>query len=265
MSGDRGNLYDCRMAPRPDNPQHWSEQFFKGLARPDEMLDLFDHLPGIFLYVKDAQSRFVRGNQVVCDVVGVPTPADLVGRTDFDFFPPAIAAQYLAEDRRVIAADRPLTNQVWLVPGNDGLPHLYLCNKIPLHDRSGTVVGIAGVKRPYEHAAGNMAGYGRLLKVVAFVTDHYRENIEVADLAAEAGLSVSQLQREFARHFGITPTHYVREVRVGMARHLLENSDMTVSQIALDCGFFDQSHFNHHFKSLTGLTPLKYRRRFRTA
>jgi len=247
----------------PD-PQEWVRQFFAGLARPDELFDLFDTLPGIYLYVKDAESRFVRGNRVVCDVVGAAAPADLVGRTDFDFFPPAIAAQYVAEDRRVIASGRPLTNQVWLVPGSDGIPHLYLCNKIPLHDRGGAVVGIAGVKRPYEHSAGKVEGYSRLLKVVAFVTEHYREPIEVADLAAAAGLSVSQLQREFARYFGITPTNYVREVRVGMARHLLETSDLPVSQIALDCGFYDQSHFNHHFKTLTGLTPLKYRQRFRT-
>ncbi|MBA4187795.1 MAG: AraC family transcriptional regulator [Planctomycetaceae bacterium] len=253
------------MARILDKPHEWAQQFFAGLARPDELFDLFDPLPGIYLYVKDVESRFVRANQVVCDVVGAVSPSDLVGRTDFDYFPPAIAAQYVAEDRRVIAADRPLTNQVWLVPGNDGIPHLYLCNKIPLHGKKGEVVGIAGVKRPYEHSAGLLEGYSRLLKVVAFVTDHYAESIEVADLAAHAGLSVSQLQREFSKHFGITPTNYIREVRIGMARHLLETSDMLASQIALTCGFYDQSHFNHHFKTLTGLTPREYRQRFRTS
>jgi AraC-like DNA-binding protein len=251
------------MAAKLDNPGQWASEFFGRLSRADELFDLFDPLPGIYLYVKDVESRFVRANQVVCDVVGAASPADLVGKTDFDFFPPAIAAQYVAEDRRVIAADRPLSNQVWLVPGSDGIPRLYLCSKIPLHDRDGNVVGIAGVKRPFEHTAGRVEGYSRLLKVVAFVTERYRDAIEVADLAEQAGLSVSQLQREFAKHFGITPTNYIREVRIGMARHLLEISDKPVSQIALDCGFYDQSHFNHHFKTLTGLTPLKYRERFR--
>jgi AraC-like DNA-binding protein len=251
------------MAAVSDNPEQLARRFFASLERPDELFDLFDPLPGIYLYVKDCESRFMRGNQVVCDVVGVASPAELVGRTDFDFFPPAIAAQYLAEDRRVLAADRVLANQVWLVPGSDGVPHLYLCNKIPLHGRDGAVVGIAGVKRPYEHSAGKLDGFNRLWNVVAFVTEHYAETIEVADLAAHAGLSVSQLQREFSKHFGITPTNYIREVRIGMARHLLETSDLSVSQIALDCGFYDQSHFNHHFKTLTGLTPRRYRERFR--
>jgi AraC-like DNA-binding protein len=261
----RSFLYIRRMPPISGSRRQWASDFFESLARPDEWFDLFDRLPGISLYVKDTEGHFVRTNQVLCDLVGVAKPDDLVGRTDFDFFPPAIAAQYVAEDRRVIAADRPLANQVWLVPGSDGFPRLFLCNKIPLHARGGAVVGIAGVNRPYEHSTGRVEGYSRLLKVVAFVTDHYREAIEVGDLAAEAELSVSQLQREFSRHFGITPTNYVREVRIGMARHLLETSDLPVSGIALECGFYDQSHFNHHFKTLTGLTPLKYRQRFRMA
>jgi AraC-like DNA-binding protein len=251
------------MSGIPPQPDVWARRFLESLERPDWLFDLFDPLPGIYLYVKDRDSRFVRANRVVCDVVGAADPAELVGRTDFDFFPPAIAAQYVAEDRRVIESGEPLSNQVWLVPGRDGLPHLYLCSKIPLRDRKGRVAGIAGLKRPYEHSAGNLEGYSRLAKVVAFVSGHYHETLEVADLAAHVGLSASQLQREFSRYFSITPTDYIREVRIGMARHLLEISDAAVSQIACDCGFFDQSHLTRHFKKVTGMTPLKYRQQFR--
>ncbi|HEY1064820.1 MAG TPA: AraC family transcriptional regulator [Pirellulales bacterium] len=253
------------MNQAPADPEKWAAAFFGGLARPDALLDLFDPLPGIYLYVKDRESRFVRANQEVCRVVGARIPAELVGRTDFDFFPTAIAAQYVAEDRRVLESGEPLSNQVWLVPGNDGLPRLYLCSKIPLFDRVGRVVGLAGIKRPYEHSAGNLDGYGRLSKVVAYVAERYHQPIEIAELAAHVGISTSQLQREFSRHFGITPTSYLREVRIGMARRLLETSDAPVSTIAYDCGFFDQSHLTHHFKKITGMTPLKYRQRFRTA
>ena len=49
-------------------------------------------------------------------------------------------------------------------------------------------------------------------------------------------MKVSQLQ------FGITPIRYLREVRIGVARHLLESSDVDLSQIAAKCGFYDQSH-----------------------
>ena len=205
----------------------------------------------------------MKANRIVCDVVGAEHPDDLIGRTDFDFFPPAIAAQYVAEDQRVIQSTAALSDQVWMVPGKNGLPRLYLCTKIPLQDHKNKVVGIAGLKRPYEYSADDSAGYSRLISVITYVTENYASDIEVGDMAEHVLLSVSQLQREFSKSFGISPNRYLREVRVGVVRHLLENSDLPLNVIAADCGFYDQSHMNRHFKASTGLTPLKYRQRFR--
>ena len=91
------------------------DSFFRSLDRPRVLLDLFDLLPDIYMYIKDAESRFIRANAVVCDIVGVSCSSELVGRTDFDFFPPAIASQYVAEDQRVITTGKPLYKQIWLV------------------------------------------------------------------------------------------------------------------------------------------------------
>ena len=102
------------------------------------------------------------------------------------------------------------------------------------------------------------------MSVVGFVSEHYSDDIEVGDMAEHVLLSASQLQREFATHFGISPNRYLREVRIGVARHMLESTDLPMSQIANDCGFYDQSHFTRQFKSSTGLTPLNYRTRFRS-
>jgi AraC-like DNA-binding protein len=244
--------------------QQMEDDFFDRLARPRQILDLFDSIPGVYMYIKDADGRFIRANRVVCDVVGEDDPSGVVGKTDFDFFPPAIAAQYVAEDKRVIESAQALSNQVWLVPGRNGVPRVCLCSKIPLFDGDGRVAGIAGIKRPYELSDDGSSGHSRLMSVMAYVAEHYHEAIEVSDMAAHVHLSVSQLQREFANHFSITPIRYLREVRIGVARHLLESSDNSISQIAAECGFYDQSHFNRHFKASTGLTPLNYRRRFRS-
>lgn len=231
------------------------------LAEPLTLLELFEFLPQVYMYVKDRDGRYVRANRVACDVMGL-TPHEVIGKTDFDIFPPAIATQYVAEDRRVIESAKPLTDQVWLVPGPAGVPRWYLCNKIPLLDAQGHVLGIAGVKRPYEQAGHAPAGYARLLKVVELVTTHYHEPLDVPDLANHVNLSVSQLQREFSRLFGITPVQYIREVRIGVARHLLESDGESMAQISAACGFYDQSHFTRQFKASTGMTPLEYRRRF---
>ncbi len=255
-------LYICRMEDPAAELRAWQDRFFGNLANPGALLDLFDYLPGVYMYVKDIQGQFVRANRVVCEVVGVASPSEVIGKTDFDFFPPAIAAQYVEEDQRVIASGKTLTDQVWLVPGPSGLPHWYLCNKIPLYDREQIVVGIAGIKRPYESGGGNATGYGRLLSVVEYVSERYGEDIEVADLAAHISLSVSQLQREFSRLFGITPVRYIREVRIGVARHQMATSDDSLATIANHCGFYDQSHFTRQFKNSTGMTPMEYRKRF---
>ena len=90
------------------------------------------------------------------------------------------------------------------------------------------------------------------------------ERLAVSDLARAAGLSVSQLQREFLRLLAMTPSAYITKVRVLMARRALERSDRAVGGIALDLGFYDQSHFTRVFRQQTGLTPLAYRQRFRS-
>jgi AraC-like DNA-binding protein len=244
------------------NPSVEVPPFLNALANPFAVLGLFEYLPEIYMYVKDREGRYVHVSRVAREVMGIKHASEASGKTDFDFFPPAVAAQYVEEDRRVIESAKPLTNQVWLVPGKNGVPQWYLCNKIPLLDRLGGVVGLAGVKRLYEHVGTAPSGYARLLKVVEYVTAHYSQAIEVTTLAELVDLSVSQLQREFGRLFGITPIQYIREVRVGVARHQLETSDQPLTNVAVQCGFYDQSHFTRQFKASTGLTPHDYRRRF---
>jgi AraC-like DNA-binding protein len=251
------------MTDSNEKPLEIQNKFFARLANPRALLGLFDVVPGVYLYIKDVNGQFVLGNQTVCDVVGVNHPEQLIGKTDLDFFPPAIATQYVAEDRRVIESRESLSDQVWMVPGRNGIPRVYLCSKIPLFDKKNKVAGIAGLKRPYEYSANESSGASRLVRVIAFVTENYAAEIGVAEMAEQAHLSVSQLQREFSKHFGITPIRYLREVRIGVVRHMLENSDLAVSQIAADCGFYDQSHLTRNFQNSTGLTPLKYRKRYR--
>jgi len=236
---------------------HWRTDLFDSIANPMACLELFDYLPQVYMYVKAADGRYLRANRVVCRVVGVEDESSIIGKTDLDFFPPATATQYIEEDRRVVASGETLTDQIWLVPDSRGVPQIYSCNKIPLLNQAGDVVALAGVKRPYHDSDAP-----ELLKVVQFVTQNYGEQIAVADLAREANLSPSQLHREFIRLFGITPNHYIREVRVGVARHLLESTQEAIGSIAASTGFYDQSHLTRQFKASTGITPTEYRRTY---
>ena len=238
-------------------------EFFAALGDGAQWLQLFDHLPGVCLFVKDARGRFVKANRTELALHGCQHESGMLGKTDYDYHPPAMAAQYVDEDQRVMKSRRPLTDQVWLVMGHDRMPRWYLSTKIPLLGKRGEAVGIAGVMRPYDHTGVSPADYHRLTPVMEFVLGHYGERIEVAQLAALAHVSVSQLQREFQKLFGLTPGDYLLKVRLLMARRRLEEGDEAVGAIALDCGFYDQSHFHRAFRALVGLPPGDYRKKFR--
>lgn len=230
-------------------------------SQAEQMLRLFDAIPDVFLFVKDRQSRFVGGNAAWLAMHGCRTFAEITGKTDGDFHPPALAAQYVAEDRQVMQSARPLRDQSWLVTDSAGRPRWYLCTKIPLLDSRGKVAGLAGILRPFDQTGNAPEEYRRLTPALEHVITQYGRPIACADLARRAGLSVSQLQREFRRLFNITPGDYILWTRLMMARRRLEQTADPIRQIADDCGFYDQAHFTRAFRRHAGLPPQHYRQR----
>lgn len=236
--------------------------FFRLAANPIVFAELFDVLPHIYHFIKDRAHRYVKVNRSLLALHGCEAEAEMLGRTDFDFNPPTLAAQYVEEDRRVMETRQPLVDQVWLVQSADGTPRWYISSKFPVLGARGAVIGVAGVMRLYDHAGDAPGDYRRLTRACEFVLANYAHPIAITDLATRANLSASQLQREFRRLFGMSPGDYILRVRLLMARRQLEETSRPVGQIALDCGFYDQSHFTRAFRSATGLRPLDHRRRF---
>jgi AraC-like DNA-binding protein len=227
----------------------------------EQVLALFDALPDVHLFVKNRESRFLRVNEAWLALHGCRSAADAIGRTDHDFHPPALADQYVAEDERVMRSGKPLRDQPWLVADHTGMPQWYLCTKLPLFDPAGRVSGIAGILQPFGQAGHAPEEYRRLTPALEYVVENYRRPLNVGDLARRAGLSASQLQREFRRLFRMTVGDYVLRLRLLMARRRLRTTTDAVGRIATDCGFYDQAHFTRAFKKHTGQTPLEYRRR----
>ena len=243
-------------------PPAFTADFFRRVANPVVFAEVFDVLPNIFLFVKDRRSRFIKVNHALVLLHGCRIESEMLGRTDFDFHPPTLAAQYVEEDRRVMSTRAPLVDQVWLVRSADGTPRWYISSKFPIFGARGMVIGVAGVMRLYDHAGNAPGDYRRLTEACEFVLANYAQPIAIGDLARRANLSTSQLQREFRRLFNMNPGDYVLRVRLLIARRQLEETNSPVGQIALECGFYDQSHFTRAFRASTGLRPLEYRRRF---
>ncbi|WP_395736337.1 helix-turn-helix domain-containing protein [Prosthecobacter sp.] len=101
----------------------------------------------------------------------------------------------------------------------------------------------------------------RISTACEFIASHLPEPIYVVDLAAIVGLGKSAFSRLFKKSTGRTVPQYVNELRIARACLLLAETDLTVSQIAMDCGFVSPAHFQRQFREHQHCVPLAYRSR----
>lgn len=97
-------------------------------------------------------------------------------------------------------------------------------------------------------------------RVIDYIDLHMDEALTLDRLAREAHLSKYHFARIFRDETGVPPATYVRDARLRRAKELLDaDTDRTLADIALDAGFYDQSHFTRTFKQAAGRTPGRYR------
>jgi AraC family transcriptional regulator len=103
----------------------------------------------------------------------------------------------------------------------------------------------------------------QLRRVLDFLSAHLSEDPTVAELARECGLSSGYFSRAFRCTTGVTPHQWLIGKRVERARQLLLGNGLGLADIALVCGFVDQSHFTRVFAKFEGDTPGRWRQRHR--
>lgn len=86
------------------------------------------------------------------------------------------------------------------------------------------------------------------------------KGLSIAGIASECSLSRSHFSRAFKKNTGLSPRDWYLQMRLDKAKGLLSDSELTISQISLDCGFADQSHFTRVFTRVIGVTPFNWRR-----
>jgi AraC family transcriptional regulator len=100
----------------------------------------------------------------------------------------------------------------------------------------------------------------KLRQLTDWMSEHAAEDFNLAQLAAQAGLSKFHFQRLFKAATGVSPSRYHIDLRMEEARRLLRETRMSVLDVALEVGYTDPSHFAHLFRRETGLSPSEYRR-----
>lgn len=98
-----------------------------------------------------------------------------------------------------------------------------------------------------------------LNRVIQKIEDELTEGVSLSQLAGVAGLSVPHFCRAFKQSFGCPPYEFIIRRRIERAKQYLRSSDMTITDIALSCGFSSSSHFSNTFRREEAATPLEYR------
>ncbi|MGI6279335.1 MAG: helix-turn-helix transcriptional regulator [Acutalibacteraceae bacterium] len=96
-------------------------------------------------------------------------------------------------------------------------------------------------------------------KAVQFIQENYAEKITIQDIADYVRIHPSYLSAIFRKNLNQSVNSYINFHRINIAKQLLRNSDISITDIALQTGFYDAQHFLKTFKKNTGLTPSEYR------
>ncbi|MEZ7813460.1 MAG: GlxA family transcriptional regulator [Paracoccaceae bacterium] len=99
----------------------------------------------------------------------------------------------------------------------------------------------------------------KLGQVILMMEKNIEDTISPADMANDVGMSTRQLERLFRRYLSRSPKRYYMELRLAKARNLLMQTDMSVINVALACGFASPSHFSKCYRSHYNTTPYRER------
>ena len=128
--------------------------------------------------------------------------------------------------------------------------------------RAVELLTVTGEGRPVQAAIrGGLAPWQKR-NVAAYIAANIGSTIRVTDLARIARLSLGHFFRAYRESFGEPPLAHIARLRIKRAQSLMLRSEASLSQIALDCGMHDQSHFTRVFRRIVGTNPGIWRRQF---
>ena len=105
--------------------------------------------------------------------------------------------------------------------------------------------------------------FSPLADTLAYIEEHFTEELSLDDLADRAHYSKNQFIRVFKQHYDMTPNKYLNQVRIDHAKELLLHSDKNMTEIAVASGFGDSNYFARMFKQHEELSPRAFRQQYR--
>jgi AraC-like DNA-binding protein len=248
-----------QIVSRPCSRGKFQDAFLARIASDSLLDNALNHLSNIYVAVKDASGRYVWVSDNLARRCGFATGAEMVEIDDFAFNPPRLAKKYRQDDRKVMRSGRPLLRLVEIVLNGPRVPDWNITSKFPLRDARGEVIGVIATVEEYPGLR-HLPFFGDDLRaVVKHIFAHLSEPLNIPELAAIAGVSYRQIERRFRNAAGMSPTDFLIRARLDEACRRLQEGGMSIGNIALSLGFYDQCAFARLFRRYFGMTPSEFR------
>lgn len=220
---------------------------------------LLDQVPETMYFIKDTRLRYVSVNEALLRRSGKRHKAEVLGHTAAELFPPPLSDNYTAQDALVISTGTGINGQLemYLLPG--GVPGWCLTYKLAVRGPDGAVTGLCGISRDLPVPDERGVVYMQLIRALEVLHEDYGQPLRISRLASLARLSEDQFARAIQRIFGLTPKQLLIKVRLSAASELLLHSALSISQIAVQCGYIDHSAFTRQFRRVANITPVRFR------
>lgn len=223
-----------------------------------QVLTMFDMLPDIIFWIKDAKSRVVYANQMFVENLGYSSLEQVLGKSDKELSPNYIAKQFIADDQKVLLGET-VTDRLEMNINKSGELAWFSTSKRPLLDDTNVIIGSYGVTRHLQKTVKTLSGIDELKVPVQYIRENFHNELSIEELAQVAHLSISALERRFKKHLAKTPKEFIRQIRLENARRLLVETKLPIAQVAYQSGFSDHSYFSRHFKMMFDELPSQLR------
>jgi len=137
---------------------------------------LMDNIPDS-IYFKDSSSRFIMVSKAHAERMGLKSPKEVRGKTDFDFYAEEFAREAYEDERRIIETGRPLINKIEKIITKDGAIRWVSATKVPILNDHGRVVGIIGISRDIT----KYMEMQRQMRLLSSVVEQVSEGIAITD------------------------------------------------------------------------------------
>lgn len=215
-------------------------------------------------FIKDAVGCYLVVNHSLVERHGLERKSQMIGRRPCEVCPGDFGRIPTEQDAHVLRTGRPIIERLELFWRRPNVPVWGLTSKIPIRDEKGRVTGLIGISKDLTALVSREDVPPAVAQALRHLETAFGEPISPSSLARKAGMSAARFARVIKRIHGLSPMQLITKTRISAGSRLLCETEDSVAEIALECGFSDHSAFTRAFRGITGMSPSEHRRMSQT-